>query len=348
MLHNFGGNLGLYGRLPFIATEPLRALEMEDSSMLGVGMTMEGINQNFIVYELMAEMGWRADAPDVGLWVRDFIRRRYGLVQTEGHIYKVWDSLRQDVYSCNTTISMGIPKNQLVLRPYLTTSSSPQWTGIPIMPRVPCHKPERVIEAMQNMLQAAHEVPDLRMSKTFQYDLVDICRQTLSDLFIVLRRNVSVAFESNDVHQFEQAARILLESIDDLDRVLGTNEFYLLGRWIESARAKATSIAEADLYEFNARNQVTLWGPEGNIADYASKQWAGLVGTYYMKRWEFFLRALSVSLQPGGLPFNQTEFNEAVFKEVEWPWQVEHSEFPIVPIGDAIELSSMVLHKYFV
>lgn len=29
------------------------------------------------------------------------------------------------------------------------------------------------------------------------------------------------------------------------------------------------------LYEYNARNQITLWGPDGQIKDYANKQWAG-------------------------------------------------------------------------
>lgn len=32
---------------------------------------------------------------------------------------------------------------------------------------------------------------------------------------------------------------------------------------------------EKQLYEYNARNQITLWGPRGEIVDYANKQWAG-------------------------------------------------------------------------
>ena len=29
------------------------------------------------------------------------------------------------------------------------------------------------------------------------------------------------------------------------------------------------------MFEYNARNQITLWGPNGEIVDYANKQWAG-------------------------------------------------------------------------
>lgn len=35
------------------------------------------------------------------------------------------------------------------------------------------------------------------------------------------------------------------------------------------------SLQEDKLYEYNARNQITLWGPKGEITDYANKQWAG-------------------------------------------------------------------------
>lgn len=29
------------------------------------------------------------------------------------------------------------------------------------------------------------------------------------------------------------------------------------------------------MYEYNARNQITLWGPYGEIMNYAIKQWSG-------------------------------------------------------------------------
>ena len=38
--------------------------------------------------------------------------------------------------------------------------------------------------------------------------------------------------------------------------------------------------------------QVTLWGPRGEIADYASKQWNGLIGDYYLPRWQLFFQKI--------------------------------------------------------
>ena len=55
MLHSFGGNSGMYGRMQVIAKDPIDAKE-ESSDMVGIGITTEGIEQNPAVYEMMAEM----------------------------------------------------------------------------------------------------------------------------------------------------------------------------------------------------------------------------------------------------------------------------------------------------
>ena len=36
---------------------------------------------------------------------------------------------------------------------------------------------------------------------------------------------------------------------------------------------------EKALYAYNARNLVTMWGPNGQIGDYSSRLWGGLIGT---------------------------------------------------------------------
>ena len=50
----------------------------------------------------------------------------------------------------------------------------------------------------------------------------------------------------------------LLTTIDDLDRILATHTSFMVGTWINEARAWGTTAAERDLYEFSARNQITL------------------------------------------------------------------------------------------
>ncbi|KAF8508809.1 C-terminal domain-containing protein [Hysterangium stoloniferum] len=80
-----------------------------------------------------------------------------------------------------------------------------------------------------------------------------------------------------------------LSLLCDLDTLLWTNDNFLLSNWIKAVRSWAASSDDsqyADYLEYNARNQITLWGSDGEINDYASKQSAGIVGTYYLPRWD--------------------------------------------------------------
>ena len=47
---------------------------------------------------------------------------------------------------------------------------------------------------------------------------------------------------------------------------------------------RAPSLSYTHLPRYNARNILTLWGPTGQINDYAKKEWGGLVRDYYKQR----------------------------------------------------------------
>ena len=77
------------------------------------------------------------------------------------------------------------------------------------------------------------------------------------------------------------------------DRLLGTRSEFRVGRWIEQARNLGTTPEEKDLYEWNARVQITTWGNrvcanDGGLRDYAHKEWNGLLKDFYYKRWANF------------------------------------------------------------
>ena len=107
----------------------------------------------------------------------------------------------------------------------------------------------------------------------------------------------------------------LLSLLSSLDSILATNPNFLLSTWLDDALTwtnstatfpalstsgiplaatnasspipnytteNSTGPAVAAYYEYSARNQLTLWGPTGQISDYASKSWAGLVGWWIL------------------------------------------------------------------
>jgi hypothetical protein len=61
-------------------------------------------------------------------------------------------------------------------------------------------------------------------------------------------------------------------------------------------------------FEFNALNQITWWGPDAEILDYAFKQWSGVIGRYALPRWQAFVQYL-VSRLASGLPYRQKDFD---------------------------------------
>ncbi|KAK1331175.1 hypothetical protein QTO34_009124 [Cnephaeus nilssonii] len=100
MLHNFGGNHGLFGALEAVNRGPAAARLFPNSTMVGTGMAPEGIGQNEVVYALMAELGWRkGPVADLGAWVTSFAARRYG-VSHEG-AEAAWRLLLRSVYNCS-------------------------------------------------------------------------------------------------------------------------------------------------------------------------------------------------------------------------------------------------------
>jgi hypothetical protein len=71
-------------------------------------------------------------------------------------------------------------------------------------------------------------------------------------------------------------AQGMLHCLHQLDEFLGTSPHFLLGKWLADARASATSESEKALWEFGARNQLMMWGPQPQVGpnpDYACKDW---------------------------------------------------------------------------
>ena len=135
----------------------------------------------------------------------------------------------------------------------------------------------------------------------------------------------------SEIH-FRLRADQLLELFDDLEAILASSKDFLLGTWLEMAKDLANDDAESKLYEYNARNQITLWGPRGEIRDYANKQWSGIVSDYFKPRWAVFLNELSTSLTKG-TKLNVTKINEQIFQEIEKPFTLSTKVYPTNPTG---------------
>nr|CAD7261564.1 unnamed protein product [Timema shepardi] len=68
MLHNFGGTLGLFGSMSIINQKVFVARALPNGTLVGTGLTPEGINQNYVIYDLMTEMSWRTEPTNLTQW----------------------------------------------------------------------------------------------------------------------------------------------------------------------------------------------------------------------------------------------------------------------------------------
>jgi len=151
-----------------------------------------------------------------------------------------------------------------------------------------------------------------------QNDLIDVTKQALSDIALVLHQNIVQAYQEKNLNQLIANSNQMLFVIEDMDSILASQKDYMLSLWINRARALGTTRREKDLYELNARTQVTLWGRNtSGLHEYAYKLWSGLVGSFYKYRWSLFIVKLEADLV-GGPKFNITQFEDEsiAFEEV--------------------------------
>jgi alpha-N-acetylglucosaminidase len=292
---------------------------------------MEGLGHSPAVYALMADLTARPAAVDLPGWIAGFARQRYG--QPQPGAEHAWRELLDLVYDVP-----GQFRSPVCERPRLRVTESgavAEYPGYPFE--------QRALEAAWRRLMDARA--DLGGKDAYAYDVVNVARQALACRAAEPYNRIAAAYDARDAAALHAAGNTLLELITDMDALVATREEFLLGRWLAGARHWAGTEEEARLYEWNARNQITLWGPPGGVLfDYAAKQWAGLLRDFHRGRWELYLRRLQESLA-AGTPWDPDAWN-AEIQEWENAWTHATARYPVEPEGDSIEVALRLLEKY--
>lgn len=183
-------------------------------------------------------------------------------------------------------------------------------------------------------------------NEMFKHDLADITRQFVQNKIEMLYPRVKAAFTNKDVDELQNVRRMFESMLMDMDDVLQSSDQFLLGKWLASAKALGSNQLEEQLYEYNARNQITIWGPRGEIVDYAHKQWAGIVRDYCLPRWQLLFSELEFSLVQNKGKFSDSKCRQKIFKQIEEPFTVANKEYTINAQGDTIEIARKILQKW--
>ncbi|KAL7802663.1 glycoside hydrolase family 89 protein [Trichoderma afarasin] len=316
-LHDYGGNMGLYGQIENVTINSMDAVR-NSSSLVGFGLTMEGQEGNEIMYDLLLDQAWSPKPIDTETYFHDWVSARYGTTKVKS-LYTGWELLRPTVFNNTNLTITAVPKSILELVPSI--SGLLGRTGH--HPTTITYNPAVMVEAWSELFKAGLQDIQLFANPAYQYDLVDWTRQVLVNEFDGLYKDLVDAYTSSASSSvIKSRGAKLIALLKTLDAVLATNVHFQLTPWINEARASSPSTA--NFLEYNARNQITLWGPQGNIEDYASKQWAGLVGTYYVERWQQFIDYLATT-KPAN--YNQTAFHTKLMAwEIQWGQQTSSTK----------------------
>ena len=327
MVHAFGGNMNLYGQILNLTLNPTEALA-ESDSLVGFGLAMEGQGTNELMYDLLLEQAWSKEPIETGFYFQKWVTARYsGSNSIPNGLYRAWDILRTTVYNnTNLTLTMYAPKSILELHP----ENDLLRPGLTVNP----YNSSDLIQAWKYLFNAAKEEPSLWKSPTYQFDIVDITRQVLANAFTPLYTSLLKSYSDPNTQTsgIRTTGNQMLALLNSLNSVLATNENFHLSKWTNQARAWAENESEAAFYEYDARNQITLWGPNGGaLADYASKQWAGLVETYFLPRWKMYVEYL---IETPEKEYNATEIDGRLREfELSWQWETSAGQGEVVKGG---------------
>ena len=341
-LHNFGGNPGMWGNLTHLLQKPQEDINNSNGTMIGIGITMEAIEQNYVVYEAVLENKWHdGKVDDISKWVEDYSSRRYG-DNSLHQVKEAWEIMKDNIYNSpyhNVSQIEKVPsfvQNDIIEKKELSIYE--QYTNAFGVGSI-----EKSWKAWGLLLED-EVINKLKDIDTYKHDLVDLGVNILTNEFDIERNNFTLAYQNKSLEWLQVSGEKLLTLIEDADKLLSSDKIYLLGRWINKAIKMAPDTKYQNLFEFNARNQLTLWGPDGNINDYAAKSWGGLYIDYYYKRWKLFIEQVIEAIG-AGKEFDKDKFN-ADLMNFSKSWQYEHTPYSSDPVGDTSTIAKELYNKY--
>lgn len=338
MLLNFGANVGLFGKIQHVIEEYYKARQSKfASTMKGVGLTMEGIENNPVMYELVSELPWRSEKFAWDGWLRGYIEARYGNVHN-AKVDEAWMLLANSVYGAGAKIvQQGCHETVLCARPALDVYQVSSWSE-----KEEYYNPDDVIRAARLMVEASH---DIKPNANFCYDLVDITRQAIAEQARFVYDEIVAAYKAKDRIMFRHSTKRFLDILLQQDSLLSSMPDFMVGTRLSQARSLGTNASESDHYEWNARVQITTWGnrhaaERGGLREYAHKEWNGVLRDYYYPRWKAYFDALDATFD--GKPMKQFDFYAMDEK-----WTLRHNAYPSEAQGDPIEYSQKAFASVF-
>jgi alpha-N-acetylglucosaminidase len=323
---NFGEKTGLYGRLQRFIDEVYKIKSSQYSkSLKGLGIIPEGINNNPVAYDLMLDLAWQENKPDLDNWLENYTKYRYGAYNID--VVNAWKEFAQTVYNSplsdngEVIYQEGPSESIYCARPSLKVNPVSSWGT-----RKRNYDINKFKKAVALFVKANDQ---FKNSETYQTDKTDFLRQVLADKGDKVYENLVKAIQAKDKALINENGQQFLNMILLQDSLLNNNTYFSLNRWLNQAVKFGKNLPDAKNVLYNAKAQITFWGPD-NLAstalrDYAHKEWGGLLSSLYYQRWKLFIdNAMNdMMIEPG------------TFYNMEVNWSKQTDMYPLRKLSDA-------------
>lgn len=317
-VHNYGGSNPVYGDLDFYRRD-LSALLADPGHgrLQGFGVFPEGLGSNSVVYEYLYSLAWEGPSQAFADWFSNYARARYG--HTSAALEQAWGRLRVGVFGVR----------------YWDTRWWRQRAGAYLLFKEPTPQIvdfaghpgdlDALGDGLKQLLALAPEYSDAPL---FSHDLRDFAGHYALQRVDQLLRQAVADYGAGRLAEGD-ALRARVETLARAIDALLAGQPESLAAWEKQAAGYSENKAISAYYLRNARAQVTLWGGAGNLSDYASKAWSGLVAGFYLPRWQQLLGALRAAASEGR-PFDEKAF-QAGLKQWQLAWVQSASPQPPAP-----------------
>ncbi|MBQ0050167.1 MAG: alpha-N-acetylglucosaminidase C-terminal domain-containing protein, partial [Bacteroidales bacterium] len=285
MLPNMGGKNFWTGRLQSYVSDYPRNMAQGGAynNCTGWGMTMEGIEYNELLYELIADMGWTdpLNGPSVENWMNSYGKARFGDAYDD-QFKNLYTALRNTVYSSYIDHqNFGFQGNNKTSGYYengnINTTTDAFFAGFDNF-----FSEENVAKLKQTKLDS-----------TLRADIIEFAAFYASAKVPKLCKRINAAINSKKKDEATALIKELERLMLNADFLLTGHPLYDEAKWEDKARKLADGdVTVAKKYVKNARRIVTTWyGAHGTatnshepVNDYASRIYAGIMRDYYMPR----------------------------------------------------------------
>ena len=275
----------------------------DKGKQVGVGLTPEALDNNEVVFEMLADSAWQAKEGKLEDWLAVYCKDRYGaytpaVSNAWAHFLKSFYRHKGDHYHFQ-----GSPH----LAAWARNSFEEGWKdGVP-----------NLLSCSNEFAKSSLYIDDC-VEFTMRYGMVAADRIIMEAAYLYL---------FGKTNEMVVAADRLDKLAGLMEKLAATREHLLLSRWADRAREWGSNEEEKRYYASDAKRLVTAWG--GFLNGYATRAWSGII-YYHNSEWQHYLRRLAAGIKEDDIQWELRDIEKDFwnagsdkegFREINPDWQ---------------------------